>query len=509
MVYKKYDEYGETPALQKLPLAAGTEPALQTLPYTGGTPQLTQLNNKPEGFTGSATGVGANNNSQQSIIDQMNANSIAWWEAGTQEEKDALHAKNQALSAQLGGDINYDPTKGTWTGIAGLTDSAGNLVSEGEPGFTFLQEKPTFSLDDYEKPIFDSQGYGETWDDLINKALNREAFSYNYETDPLYQQYASQYTREGNRAMNDTLAAAASGAGGMNSYALSAAQQANNYYMAQLGDKIPELYQMAYDMYLKDIDIQRDDINMVGDRYNTLYNEYRDDRGDYQWDVNFGYGAYRDDVGDYNDEYDRSYTSYWDEKKWDRDVANEERDYGREDSDRAYEIAMDLLEKGTMPNAAQLEAADLTEEQAKAIFAANGFGTPAASGNGGSSSGDGYVGGYGAPEGWDEEKIRQFQRDNGLVDDGIWGPKTKAAYEAQNNDNNDPFGLMGSEPDAKPTETEDEPVEDAKVVNRHSDSWVNIPGRGRMTWQEVESYVNSGKIKEELTPNGYSYTWVG
>lgn len=69
-------------------------------------------------FTGSAGGIGVNSTTQQSIKDQMNANSQAWHTATSQEEKDRLHAENKRLQAQLGGSVNFNPGTGTWGGTA-------------------------------------------------------------------------------------------------------------------------------------------------------------------------------------------------------------------------------------------------------------------------------------------------------------------------------------------------------------------------------------------------------
>ena len=99
--------------------------------------------------------------------------------------------------------------------------------------------------------------------------------------DPLYQQYAKMYQREGDRAMKETLAEAAAGAGGMNTYAITAAQQANNYYNSQLNDKIPELYQLAYDMYINDKESKVQNLGILQNMDATQYNRYRDTINDY------------------------------------------------------------------------------------------------------------------------------------------------------------------------------------------------------------------------------------
>ena len=82
----------------------------------------------------------------------------------------------------------------------------------------------------------------------------KPTFSYNLETDPVYQAYQKQYLREGQRATQDTLGTAAASTGGLpSSYAMTAASQAGDYYAAQLSDKVPELYQQAYSRYLNDL----------------------------------------------------------------------------------------------------------------------------------------------------------------------------------------------------------------------------------------------------------------
>ena len=216
----------------------------------------------PAGFGGSATNVNTYTNNQDAIKAQMNQNSQAWHTAATQEEKDRLHAENERLSGLLGGNVSYNGATGQWSGSAELQKPSFDYGS-------YLDSKPTFS-----------SNYSTRIDDMLDQILNRDKFSYDAESDPLYQQYKTQYNREGNRAMNDTLASAASNAGGMNSYAITAAQQANDYYAAQVADKIPELYQLAYSMYLDDIDGQVRDLGLLQDMDNTQYNRYRDTMSD-------------------------------------------------------------------------------------------------------------------------------------------------------------------------------------------------------------------------------------
>jgi murein L,D-transpeptidase YcbB/YkuD len=78
-----------------------------------------------------------------------------------------------------------------------------------------------------------------------------QSFSYDSDADPTWQSYRQAYLREGQRAYEDSLGAAAANTGGIASTAaVTAAQQAQNYYNAQAADKKADLYQQAYENYL-------------------------------------------------------------------------------------------------------------------------------------------------------------------------------------------------------------------------------------------------------------------
>lgn len=152
--------------------------------------------------------------------------------------------------------------------------------------------------------------YQDTLDKILNQYLNRDPFSYDPNNDPLYLAMQNMYTREGNRAMLDTLGTAAGRTGGMaSSYAVGAANQANNYMLTQLGDKIPDLQQLAYEMYLGDEDAQLTQLKLLQSLENDNYDRYLTDLDQWNTDRNFEYGVSRDEKEDqyYEDElaYDR------------------------------------------------------------------------------------------------------------------------------------------------------------------------------------------------------------
>ena len=146
-------------------------------------------------------------------------------------------------------------------------------------------------------PVYNNR-YDDTIQDLIQGILNREDFSYDPATDPLYQNYRKQYTREGQRATADTLGAAAAASGGIpSSYATTAAAQAGNYYAAQMTDKIPELYQLAYNQYLNDYNMQLSDLGVVQGAEQSDYDKYLNELNQFNTDRAFDYNAW---LGEYN-----------------------------------------------------------------------------------------------------------------------------------------------------------------------------------------------------------------
>lgn len=126
----------------------------------------------------------------------------------------------------------------------------------------------------------------------LDALLNRTPFSYDAASDPLYQQYRKQYTREADRSAEDVLGKEAVMTGGMPSTAaVAASQQASDYQMSQMTDKIPELQQLAYSMYQDKLSGDRADLNTLIGLEDNNYNRWLADR-------NYLYQLARDQVGD-------------------------------------------------------------------------------------------------------------------------------------------------------------------------------------------------------------------
>ena len=274
-------------------------------------------------------------------------------------------------------------------------------------------------------------------DEMIGRILNREKFTYDINSDALYQQYADQYKNLGKLAMQDTMGQAAAMTGGYgNSYAQSVGQQAYQGYLSQLNEMVPELYGMALDQYNREGQEMYNQYGLLSDqeaqdygRYRDAYNNWLAERdyaaGRYDSERGFDYSKYVDDrnyeYGKYSDDRNQAYSEYLDavqqaqwgaqfdetvkqneigNQQWQQSfdenvkqnaIGNHQWETSRQDGlnseAKAYarDEVMAILESGGTVSDAQLAAAGMSKEAANALSAAY---QKAASSKSGSALGD-------------------------------------------------------------------------------------------------------------------------
>lgn len=116
----------------------------------------------------------------------------------------------------------------------------------------------------------------EELDALYETLENRPAFSYDPNTDPLFQSCRARYVRDGRRAMDDTVARSADLTGGYaSSYAASAGQQRYNDYLQSLYAVLPSLYDRAADRYDAETDALLERASLLGKRRDQEQTEQR------------------------------------------------------------------------------------------------------------------------------------------------------------------------------------------------------------------------------------------
>lgn len=295
------------------------------------------------------------------------------------------------------GDILGNGSAGTEG--AGSTEPAGTGSTETAGSSTAPKE---FTYDEYTESPVVSQAYAalqaqlaakpgdyqSTWQGQINgiidRIMNREDFSYDVNSDALYQQYKDQYASLGKLAMQDTMGQAAALTGGYgSSYASTAGNQAYQSYLSQLNEVVPELYGMARDQYNQE---GQDLYNQYGllanqenqdyGRYVDQYNQWASERdhlqGTYNDERNFDYGKYSDDKGYAYDEYRNAIA----DQQWEKNYELNENSDNR--AQEAWELEKQAYTDstksyaGTTPGGASYNNGSLTNGQVKELQAALG-----------------------------------------------------------------------------------------------------------------------------------------
>ena len=131
--------------------------------------------------------------------------------------------------------------------------------------------------------------------------MGRKEFSYDFNADPIYQQYKDRYIQGGQRAMQDTMANAAALTGGYgNSYASTAGNLAYQQYLSGLNDVIPDLYSNAYNKYVQEGKDLYSLLNATQGLDEAAYGRYMDDYNKYLSDRDFEYARQQDDLAQKN-----------------------------------------------------------------------------------------------------------------------------------------------------------------------------------------------------------------
>ena len=262
-------------------------------------------------------------------------------------------------------------------------------------------------------PTYDNR-YQQKLDELLGKVQDYGPFSWSKESDPSYSAYAKQYRREGQRAAQDALAQAAAMTGGnVSSAAMTAASQAGDYYAGQLADKIPELYENAYQRYLSQYQMLADQLNQTQGAEQMDYAKYLDRLGQYNTDHSFGYNQWLDKynmlgstLGAYQGQDQTEYGRLLDQVDFDRQNKS------------LYQQQVDaILSAGGTPSAALVGQSGYGQEYVNALGSYYRQAAQAAKSNGGGDGGNDYEGLFQAAmaSGYPESYISNHYKEYGFT----------------------------------------------------------------------------------------------
>lgn len=285
-----------------------------------------------------------------------------------------------ATQTQRPGTANIQQTGQANTSLIGVPSSAQRPISKptsASQGSTQLSYSPSQNVMNAQsqlssiianRPSEFASGYTSQLNDIYNQILGREPFQYDLANDPMYQQLRQQYTQAGRNAMEDTMGQAAAHTGGYgSSYATTAGQQAYNDYLQQLGDRVPELYQMSRDAYDAEGDALQQQYALASDAYSREYGAWQDAYDRWLSDRDFAQAV---------QEADRNYALQsealaLDKLSLQQQQANADREYANADRDYYFDLASYMLDMGQTPPDSILLQAGLTQAEIDAIRAAN------------------------------------------------------------------------------------------------------------------------------------------
>lgn len=290
-----------------------------------------------------------------------------YWEEEEKKRQQAQQQAQQAQKTQQNQQTQQMQTAAQNAPSANLQQNT--YMGNYQPGGTVQQAQQMLQQQMQSKPEAYQSPHMQQVTQLYEQVMNRPKFNYNINADPLYQQYKNQYVQQGQRAMRDTVGTMAGLTGGYgNSYAQGAGQQEYQRYLGMLNAAMPELYGQAYAQYTQEGDELRNNLATAQQMDDTEYGRYRDQMSDWQNQLNYltgrydkeaekDYGQYRDNVGDW--QYQLKYRG---------DI---------------YNLAIDMMTRGMMPDAQTLAMAGLTADQAQAYMRSLTAGTGSGGGSGG------------------------------------------------------------------------------------------------------------------------------
>lgn len=254
-------------------------------------------------------------------------------------------------------------------------------------------------------------------DELMKQLQDREAFSYDVNTDPTYLMLRDIWSQDGRMAMEDTMGQGARLTGGYgNSYAQMAGQQAYQGYMRGLNEMVPDLKNAAraeYDAETNDI-LQRlallreqdeQEYNRYMDFLAQQYQEGRDSVSDQRYDQEWQYQQEQDALA--NERYDQ---------EWAYQKEQDEREYMLDLALAAYEMGDDSLVKALGINPQEYGA---SYGSGGSSGGSRGSGSGGSGGSGGDGSGGGGGTGGGGANGGGDIKTPQELGDPFKKDDYV------------------------------------------------------------------------------------------
>ncbi len=229
-----------------------------------------------------------------------------------------------------------DSVRKSYGGYTGGADGGSFNLEPLSPNSYSMPEVPQYS-----------NPYKDRVEAALSKVENRQPFSYDPSTDPVYQSYDKKYTREGQLATEDVLGKASAMTGGVPSTAaITAAGQTANQYAAAKADIIPTLYQQAYDRAMAEFTADRQVLSDLMGADAQEFGKYQTELGQHNTENAFKYGQILDEIGAQADIRNEEFTKQqYDDSKKQLELENERYDREYSDSRADAEWSQQMAEK--------------------------------------------------------------------------------------------------------------------------------------------------------------------
>ncbi len=140
---------------------------------------------------------------------------------------------------------------------------------------------------------------------IVEEYENMDPFSYDFATDPMFQNMLASYQQMGQSAMKDSIAQSSALTGGYaNSWAQTAGQQSYNRHIQEAFNNLPSYYQMALETY-------RQEGQKLLDMYGLLDSEQQKELDQILNQHGIIYGKARDFESDERNDYSTNLTKQW------------------------------------------------------------------------------------------------------------------------------------------------------------------------------------------------------
>ncbi len=191
--------------------------------------------------------------------------------AQTDDERSKIHSETESLRKGQG--YSMGDSGATFSTVPSPSSFSSDYTADVKKNYEAARDYEDFKYD-----AFDDK-HASKRAELLDAIANPTPFEYNKDNDPVYQSFAKQYRREGARAVEEALARASANTGGRaSSAAVTAAAQAGNHYGAQLADKIPQLYDAAYDRWLDEFTMKQNALAAYQGETDADYDRYTSER---------------------------------------------------------------------------------------------------------------------------------------------------------------------------------------------------------------------------------------